>query len=302
MNWTNKEDVQRFEKLRKEIGEEWAGRKRTDKLLSWLPFAQLLPIVAASLLYVIYRFSPSTFALLATYAAVVLFIVWSMIVATFYGLGWLRSREVSASTRKWVAGGAGVAITVSTLLMVFDVPRRIFLLTLPPVALQVGESAASSASAMQDQALQLAGAWERLASESIDLSEHRIREQAEIFVRKNLDVGPLDPLPATGERLVSLFTRQISDAARDGIQRSSEAIMSAINAQGDQTKEATDAIIWILENPRASVDARVKVLKGALPSELRFPAVSEILKTATESILDASRDPIRRPDAPPHPR
>ena len=63
---------------------------------------------------------------------------------------------------------------------------RIFLLTLPPVALQVGASAALRASAMQDQALKLADAWERLASESIDLSEHRIREQAEIVVRERL--------------------------------------------------------------------------------------------------------------------
>jgi len=171
LNWTNQEDVGRFLELRQNIGKEWAGGKRTDKILSWLPFVQLMLITFAALLYLIYRRWPSDVTLFAMYTSVAVFITWSMIVSTLSGLWWLRLRDVSAPKRKLAIGAAGIAIVSLVLLMGIDIPRRIFLISLPPQAAAVGESASKGASELEKQALQVTQAWTRLAFDAIDRSE-----------------------------------------------------------------------------------------------------------------------------------
>jgi cellulose biosynthesis protein BcsQ len=301
INWTNRKDVERFSELRKNIGSEWAGRKRTDKILSWLPFAQLVPIVAASLFYISYRYSPSTFALLSVYASVALFIIWSMVGSTLSGLEWLRLREVSVLKRKAVLAAAGAGILLAMLLMVFDVPQRIFVISLPPQALHVGEIASEGAAELRTQAIQVAQAWTRLAFETIDRSEGRISTDAETLVRKSLKIPVLDPMPESAKKLVSLVTRQIIDDARSRVQSAADKVTDAINTEAKRTQYATDAIVWILKHPRATVDTRLEILQHSVPKDLEFPSVFDILDTATHSILDAGRMPNvpQRPDGPP---
>jgi AAA domain len=301
LNWTNQEDVERFTELRKSIGKEWAGRKRTDKIISWLPFLQLIPIVFAALLYLIYRRWPSDITLFSMYTLVVVFITWSMIGSTLSGLEWLRWRNVSAQVRKPVLGAAGVVIASLMLLMSFDIPQRIFLISLPPQAVAVGQGASKGTSELQKQALQISEAWKQLAFDAINRSEDKISTQVEAFLRKSLNIAALEPIPDNTKGLVSVLTKQIIEETRSRVQTAATAVAAAIDAEAGQTRSAIDAIVWILQHPRATIDARVEKLERAAPAVLEFPPVFDILDAATHSILNPGQLPHApgRTDAPP---
>jgi hypothetical protein len=235
------------------------------------------------------------------YTSVVVFITWSMIGSTLSGLEWLRWRNVSAPKRKLALGAAGFAIVCLVLLMGLDIPPRIFRLSLPPQAVAVGQSASKGASTLQNQALQISQAWTRLAFDAIDRSESRISTEVEAFLRKGINIPALDPIPDSAKGLVSVLTRQIIEEARSRVQSAASDVTAAINAEAGQTKSAIDAIVWILEHPRAKVDTRVEILEHAAPAELQFPPVFDILDAATRSILNPGKLPHvpQRTDTPP---
>jgi septum site-determining protein MinD len=300
INWTDREDVKLFDELRRNIGREWGARKRTEKILSWLPFAQLIPIVGASVLYLVFRQWPTQFALLTTYAAVASFIVWSMFVSTLSGLQWLGWREVSVWKRRAVLAIAGFGILFASYLMIFDVPEHLLLLSLPPKALRVGRSAQLGVDVLQKLGVQVTNEWMRMALDTIAHSEDAIYSTVEQTVRRGRDLSPSDASPDSATRLISSRTRQIIDEAKQQVRVVGADALARINGEGEQTKSETEAVVSILEHPRKAFDVRVEIVGHNPSTEFRFPSVYDILSVANRTVLDAGNNPdgLRPPDVP----
>jgi hypothetical protein len=123
----------------------------------------------------------------------------------------------------------------------------------------------------------------------------------EAFLRKSLNIAALEPIPDNTKGLVSVLTKQIIEETRSRVQTAATAVAAAIDAEAGQTRSAIDAIVWILQHPRATIDARVEKLERAAPAVLEFPPVFDILDAATHSILNPGQMPHApgRTDAPP---
>src|SRR5262249_14094598 len=142
VNWKEAAEKKAFNNLRENVGREWSGRKRIDKLLSWIPFVQLLPIVAALAFYIAYDRSSSNTQLLSFYGSIVIFILSAMVGLILTGLEWLRLRRVSLLIRRIALIGSVCLMLITANELATRVPQRIFLLTLPPEAKQLEQYAA----------------------------------------------------------------------------------------------------------------------------------------------------------------
>ena len=282
-NWEDGEKILQYEQFEKSIRTGWASRKTVDVLLSWVPFLQLVPIVLAAFLYFLFRLWPSDGKLYAAYAALVLFLVWSMVGSLLAGIQWLRWREVSKVASSVVTTCAIGGILFSLYFMIVDVPPNILMLKLQPQALRVNQNAIAGIKDLQTTGLTVADAWKDLASSAVASAEDRVYSWADEFQRAQLGIHKGDPLPDAASRTVASLSRQIIDRSIQKVNDEANFVKTLINARAGVTVGASESVEKILEHPRSKIDYREQVV-GGVP-DLKFPSVDEILDAARRSVL-----------------
>jgi cellulose biosynthesis protein BcsQ len=294
-NWEDREHVLLFENTFQQLRAEWLTKKRVDRFLSILPFAQLLPILLGLIFYALYRIEPSSVLLYASYASVALFIIWSMVGSTFSGLQYLQWREVSKGKRVFFVSVAGYIILGLMALMVADVPRKIFTISLPPLSVVMSEQVTSGVEDLGKALEDIVDAWRSFALAALDAYSNEIYTWAEARVREWDSIPADKALPADASRRVASLVGQITVGVHDRIDEAAKDIKKEVSDKKDSIIGISNAITKIIKQPRASVDYRMNLLKDAMQKVRPFPSINETLKEVQDRILQTTKEPIKNP-------
>jgi cellulose biosynthesis protein BcsQ len=292
-NWEDDKKIRQFEDIERLVHTGWASRKKVDLLLSWAPFLQLAPIVIATLFYFLFHLLLSDSMLYASYASLAVFILWSMFASLIAGTRWLRWREVSRVKRWIVTGSALVGILSSLPVMMFDVPRNIFILNIPQ-ALLANRSAIEGIKGLQASGLKVVDGWKDLANSIITNNEERTYGLVEKSLRDRLGISNSQPLPDTESRVVASLTRQIIENSRQQISKAADSIKAQIVDNASGTIDASEVVKKALEHPRLRIDYK---LVSTSSLALNFPSVVGILDNARQEVL-ASQSRVETPAEP----